>query len=265
MKKFLQVALVCTLVAFAQQALTNDSVVKMVKAGLSEPLIVSMVQNQPGNYSVTADDVVKLKSQGVSDKVLAAMIAKSTGAAAPATAPPSAATSSNSASATSGADLPSDLEIGVYYKKAGKWEEMLPEVVNWKTGGVMKSFASAGIVKGDVNGHIQGNNSRNSVASPLEVVIYTPEGTAITEYQLLHLREHADAREFRTVTGGVMHVSGGATRDVIPFEGKKVANRTYRVVLPNLGAGEYGFLPPGAVGSANSASIGKMYTFRVIE
>jgi hypothetical protein len=79
------------------------------------------------------------------------------------------------------------------------------------------------------------------------------------------LRGHNDSREFRTVTGGVMHVSGGATRDVIPFEGKKIANRMYKVLLPNLGAGEYGFLPPGAVTSSNSASIGKMYTFRLIE
>ena len=62
-----------------------------------------------------------------------------------------------------------------------------------------------------------------------------------------------------------MHVSGGATRDVVPFEGKKAANRMYKVLLPNLGAGEYGFLPPGAVTSSNSASIGKMYTFRLIE
>ena len=153
----------------------------------------------------------------------------------------------------------------MYYKKAGKWEEALPEVVNWKTGGVVKSIASAGIVKGDVNGRIQGPHSRNSVASPLEFLIYTPEGTAITEYQLLHLREEKDAREFRTVTGGVLHVSGGATRDVVPFEGKKIANRTYKVVLPSLGAGEYGFLPPGAVTSASSASLGKVYTFRFLE
>ena len=88
---------------------------------------------------------------------------------------------------------------------------------------------------------------------------------AITEYQLLHLHDERDTREFRTITGGVLHVAGGATRDVIPFEGKKTASRTYKVLLPNLGAGEYGFLPPGAVTSSNSASIGKMYTFRLIE
>lgn len=151
-------------------------------------------------------------------------------------------------------------------KKADQWTEVLPEVVNWKTGGVLKTIATAGIVKGDVNGRILGPNSRNSVKTPLEFLIYAPEGVAITEYQLLRLRAKDDAREFRTVTGGVLHVSGGATRDLVPFEGKKVASRTYLVVLPNLGAGEYGFLPPGMAGQASaSAQLGKMYTFHLLE
>src|SRR5579871_87815 len=205
--------------------------------------------------------MVKLKQQGVSDKIMAAMIAKgSGGSAAPAASAPSAP------AAAADSDLPANMDLGVYFKKSGKWEEMLPEVVNWKTGGVVKSIASAGIVKGDVNGHIQGAHSRNSAASPVEVVIYAPEGAAITEYQLVHLHEQNDSREFRTVTGGVMHVSGGATRDLIPFEGKKVASRTYRVLLPNLGAGDYGFIPPGAFTSVSgAASLGKIYSFRLIE
>jgi hypothetical protein len=256
--KFLRLFVAIASLALAQEVLNNDSVTKMVKAGLGESLIVGMVQSQPGNYSLTADSLVKLKQQGVPDKVLAAMMAKGSSPAATTPATPTTAESSDT-------DLPPNIEIGVYYKKAGKWQEMLPEVVNWKTGGVMKNIASAGIVKGDVNGHIEGPRSRNSVASPVEVLIYAPEGVAITEYQLLRLRENKGAREFRTVTGGVMHVSGGATRDLVPFEGKKVANRTYRITLPNLGAGEYGFLPPGAVTSASSASLGKMYSFRLLE
>jgi hypothetical protein len=250
MMKILRLLIALAFLAAAQDTLSNDSIVKMVKAGLGESLIVSMIQSQPGKYTLTPDDLVNLKQQGVSEKILTAMVGK--GAAA--NAPP-----------TADGDIPPGIDIGVFYKKAGKWEEMLPEVVNWKTGGVMKSIASAGIVKGDINGHIAGDHSRNSAASPLEILIYAPEGVAITEYQLLHLREEKDSREFRTVTGGVLHVSGGATRDVIPFEGKKIANRMYKVLLPSLGAGEYGFLPPGAVTSSNSASIGKMYTFRVIE
>jgi len=160
-------------------------------------------------------------------------------------------------------DLPADADIGVYYRRGTGWEEMLPEVVNWKTGGVLKHMATAGFVKGDINGHLNGVHSRNLLTSPTELVIYAPAGVAVTEYQLLHLHENSDSREFRTITGGVMHVSGGATRDVIPFEGRRLAKGVYQVLMPRLAAGEYGFLAPGAAVSANSASIGKIYTFRV--
>ena len=250
---------ICVALLSAQEVLTNDSIIRMTKAGLSEGIVLSTIQNQAGRYALTPDDLIKLKQQGVSDKVIAAMVGRGL----------SGAVLNNSANVSpalgTDGDLPQNLEIGAYFKKAEKWEEMLPEVVNWKTGGVIKHIASAGVVKGDVNGHIPGVHSRNSFATPAEILIYAPEGVAITEYQLIHLRENQDSREFRTVTGGVMHESGGATRDVIPFEGKKIANRTYKVVLPRLGAGEYGFLPPGAVTSSSSASIGKMYTFRLIE
>jgi len=246
-----------TLAALAQEALTNESVVKMIKAGLGEGVIVEMIQSQPGSYSLTPDDLVKLKDQGVGDKILAAMIAKSTGTPVP---------SGNGGGTAAAADLPKDADIGCYFKRGSEWEEMLPEVVNWKTGGVLKHVATAGVVKGDVNGHLDGAHSHNSLKSPVEVVIYVPEGVAITEYQLLHLHEQPESREFRTVTGGVMHESGGATRDVVPFEGKRVQKGVYKVLLPtSLGAGEYGFLPPGAGASHSSASIGKIYTFRIIE
>ena len=246
-------------VGYSQTALNNDAVIKMATAGLGEDVILSMINTQPGSYSVTPDSLIALKKAGVSDKVIGAMVSKGQPGATNvpnATAPIAIAVSS---------DPTAGLEVGVYTKKKDQWVEVLPEVVNWKTGGVLKNIASGGLVKGDVNGHIEGGHSKNGVLTPLEFLIKAPEGVAITEYQLIRLRDDKDSREFRTVTGGVLHVSGGATRDIIPFEGKKTSNRTYSITLPNLGIGEYGFLPPGAITSSSSASIGKMYTFRVAE
>lgn len=150
--------------------------------------------------------------------------------------------------------------------KDDKWVEILPEVVNWKTGGFLKALATDGIVKGDMNRHLEGKTSRNALNTPLDFLIYSPEGVAITEYQLLHLRESGNSREFRSVTGGVVHSSGGANRDAVEFEGKKIAPRMYEIVLGNsVKTGDYGFLPPGAMSSSNLASAGKMYTFHVVE
>ena len=101
----------------------------------------------------------------------------------------------------------------------------------------------------------------HSFATPVEFLLVAPEGVAITEFQLVRMRVNKDNREFRTVTGGVFHSQSGAVRDLIHFEGTKVAARVFCVTFPSsLGPGEYGFLPPGSAGSS-----GKIYSFHVIE
>ena len=256
-KYILAVALlaICPLL-FAQQALNNDSVIKLVKAGLSEDLIVSTINGSAGTYDTSAEGLIALKQAGVSDKVVTAIVLKGT---APSAAQAAPATASG---------LPAGIdEVGVYYKdKTGAWAPLLPEIVNFKSGGVMKSFMTNGIVKGDLNGHISGVHAKNSGTFPVVFAVYVPEGTAITEYQLLRLRPNSDSREFRSVTGGVMHVSGGATRDSLEFHSDKIAPRLYQITLQaSTGKGEYGLLPPGATGSSNLGSSGKIYSISVTE
>jgi hypothetical protein len=60
----------------AQQALNNDSVIKLVKAGLSDDLIVTIINDVPGTYDISTDGLIALKTAGVSDKVVAAVAAK---------------------------------------------------------------------------------------------------------------------------------------------------------------------------------------------
>jgi len=253
------VAVVLAAIAYAQTALTNDAIIKMVKAGLGEDIVLSTVKAQPGNFATGVDDMIALKSAGISDKIIGAMVEKMAsggGAAAPA---PAAAPAAAAAPALVN-------EVGVYFKKGDAWADLPPEVVNFKTGGVLKTIGTAGIVKGDINGHVNGDHSNTQLKTPVDILVYTQEGVAITEYQLLRLHESKDAREFRTVTGGVMHVSGGATRDLLPFESKKLAPRTYEIVLPNIGGGDYGLLPPASSDATSSSGrIGKIYSFRIIE
>ena len=86
----------------------------------------------------------------------------------------------------------------------------------------------------------------------------------MTEYQLLRLHTKENRREFRAVTGGVIHQSGGAERDSLSFEPRKIADRTWEIRLNQLSDGEYGLLPPG-ISSASISASGKMYTFSVNE
>ncbi len=249
--------LICPLVN-AQQVLNNDAVVKLIKAGLSEDLIVSTINASPGKYDTTADGLIALKGAGASDKVISAIVLKASGAT-PAAAAPATASASG---------LPAGIdEVGVYYKdKSGNWTKLMPEIVNFKTGGVMKSILSQGIVKGDVNGHVEGQHAKVTATFPVSLAVYVPEGTEITEYQLLRLRENGNNREFRSMTGGVFHASGGAKRDTIDIQPQRMTTRLYQITLDSsLGKGEYGLLPPGSYSSSNMASGGKLYTVSIIE
>lgn len=246
----------CTLVA-AQQAMNNDSVIKLVKAGLSDDLIVSTINASPGLYDTSANGLIALKTGGASDKVMGAILAKASGGA-PSPAAPAPAASGRPA----GID-----DVGVYFKdKNGAWASLMPEIVNFKTGGVLKSIATDGLVKGDVNGHIPGKHAKSTLTLPVVLAVYVPEGVDITEYQLLRLRESGNSREFRSMTGGVFHASGGATRDNVEFKSAKIAPRVYTITIDaSLGKGEYGLLPPGSYTSSNMASGGKVYSVSIPE
>jgi hypothetical protein len=88
-RKFILAVILLTIcpLLVAQQALNNDSVIKLVKAGLSDDLIVSTINGSPGAYDTSADGIIALKTAGVSDKVVAAIVAKAF-APAPIAAPP---------------------------------------------------------------------------------------------------------------------------------------------------------------------------------
>src|SRR6266700_385863 len=73
-------ALTVVAVAQEQQTLNNDSILKMVQAGLGEDLIVTAVRTQPGKYSVNPDELIRLKQAGVSERILTAMLSKGSGA-----------------------------------------------------------------------------------------------------------------------------------------------------------------------------------------
>lgn len=240
--------------ASPQKNLTIDDVLKLSKAGIGEDVVISKIRKNGQAFDLSPDQMLQLKTAGVSDKVIQAML------------DPAAAQPAPVAAAAPDNTYPDD--SGVYFKKTSDktWNEVLPEVVNWKTGGVLKGIATSGIVKKDTNGHLQGKTSKTRVATTTEFLIVVPDGVAISEYQLLHLHQNSDNREFRSTTGGVFHSSGGATRDALEFQNKKVAPHRYLITLPQVKAGEFAFLPPGAVSAQNAAgSTGKVYAFTVVE
>ncbi len=252
----------------AQQALDNQSVTKLVKAGLSEDLIVTTINSSPGTYDTSANGLIALKKAGASDKVIAAIVIKASGATAAAPAPASSAgsaTPTTSVVLAQGA-LPDGVDtIGVYYldNTGSHWQEVPAEVVNFKSEGALKHYASAGLLKGEMTGLVGGNRSPLTLKLPSKFVLYVPEGRAPGEYQLIRLHENADSREFRAANGGIVHDSGGALRDVMDYTPKKIAPRVYLIEMSeDYDKGEYGFLPPSDLPLGNSIPTAtKIYSF----
>ncbi|HXS77061.1 MAG TPA: hypothetical protein VN753_12865 [Terracidiphilus sp.] len=265
------VLLLCPLL-FAQQMMTNESVMKLVKAGLSEDLVVTTINSSAGKYDTSANALIALKEAGAGDKVVAAMILKASGAA------PAASTASATAAGT--ADVPAPIalapgalpagvdSIGVYYldKTGSHWQEVPAEVVNFKKEGALKHYASAGVLKGEMTGMVGGNRSPLLLKLPVQFILYVPEGRAPGEYQLVHLHANADSREFRAANGGIIQDAGGALRDVLDYTPKKIAPRVYLIEMSeDFERGEYGFLPPSdAAMGDNIPTATKLYSFSLI-
>lgn len=72
----LLLAWIAAIVVFAQDPMTNESVMKMVKGGVSEHIIVEAIKQNPGNYALSPDALISLKASGVPDAVISAMMAK---------------------------------------------------------------------------------------------------------------------------------------------------------------------------------------------
>ena len=79
--------------AIPQQPLNNESVVKLLKAGMSEDLIVSAIDNSPGGYDTSADGLISLKGAGATDKVIACVLLKNAAKSPSSATPPADASS----------------------------------------------------------------------------------------------------------------------------------------------------------------------------
>ena len=230
--------------------MNNDTVLRMHKAGLTDDLILQTITAQPGRYDTTPDALITLKQAGIGDSVLAAMTNKARRQITNVPVQP--------------VELSPVNEIGLYYKDAtGRWQPMESEPVHSKSSGWLKHTLSDQIIKEDMNGLVNGPQSKLLLPRPIEFLIYTPDGTNAGEYDLIRFRLNGKDRQFRTLTGGVFHSTSGAKNDEVPFTPTRIAPRTWTFTLGRETPGaEYGILPPG---TGNVTNGGKIYTFAISE
>lgn len=235
----------------------NDTILKMSRAGLDDTIIIQTIQTQPGHYDTAPDDLIALKNAGLSQQVIAAMQARSAGLVY------HAKDKIGPAPIAPGID-----EIGVYYqdKKTGEWIPLKTERVEFKTSGWLKNAATDGLVKQDMNGHLEGQQSPLALPTGVNILIYAPAGTQPEEYDFLRFEQHSHSRDFRVKTGGLFHSTTGSDRDEVEFTAHKVAPQMYVFTVPaDIIKGEYGVLPPGSSNVPGISNAGKIFTFSIRE
>lgn len=57
-----------------QGPLTNESVVKLVKAGFKEKTVIAIINNRPSAFKLEPEQLIQLKRQGVSENIILAML-----------------------------------------------------------------------------------------------------------------------------------------------------------------------------------------------
>jgi hypothetical protein len=257
----------------ADAGLTPDDIVRMTTAGLSDDIIVGQIKKNGKPFDLTTDQLVALKTAKVSDRVIQVMLdpTKADGpvAAAPVAVPVAAAVAASATPPAAVAPTAPSAIVptapGMYVKRNDEWVLMQPETFAWKKTGGIKKYASVGIIKRNVDGELVGPNSRNSITKPADFLIVTPQGASAEGYQLLKLRQNEKRRAFRTVTGSAFHAKESAEEDLVQFGASQIGPNQFSITLgSSTDAGEYGFLPPHELDSYESATSGKMYTFRLL-
>jgi hypothetical protein len=86
MRRLLTAAFLCVSIfaigAVGQQAdgpLTNDSIVRLVKAGFKEKTIITIIGNRPGDFKLDTEHLIDLKRNGVKENIILAMLSSQMG------------------------------------------------------------------------------------------------------------------------------------------------------------------------------------------
>jgi len=251
----------------AQEVLTNDSVISMVKGGLGEAVVLARIRSSPANFDTSTNSLLALKKAGVSDKVIEAMVsaprsgaaaavpsaptpaAPSAGASAP---PPSVSASARSSAGGAAANLPRD---SIFHLNGAKYVEMQPQVVEIEISNAVFSSKSDVVLGG------RRAEYRITDRQPQFYSYFAP-----TEALLVKLKpgEKKNDRNLKMGSGGY-HPYGGSSRvgirseDRIAVKSEREANGFYRISPSSpLPSGEYGFI----VLSGATAG-GRMFDFGV--
>jgi hypothetical protein len=235
--------------SLAQEVLTNDSVIQMIKAGLPEAVVIAKIKSTATKFDLKTDSLVSLKKAGVSDKVLEAMVAAGSGSAPTTGAMPAPPAPAVAAGALKNTDV-------IYQLVGGKYVEMFANSANLETN--MAFFQSKSEVV------LEGRKAQYRTSEKQPVFLSTYSSTDAPLVRLKPGDDHND-RNLKIGSGAFMPFGGTQkmgvrNEDKIPVTIERDPRGFYKVTpSAALPPGEYGFILATGFGAGS----GKIYDFGV--
>ena len=273
----------------AQEALSNEAVIRMTKSGLSEDIILSMVRSQPAKYSLGTDQLIALKSAGVTDRIVAAMVERGSGGATVYAGSSGATLATGTVTTGDPNDPMTPHDSGIYlYAKDRNAEYKLTVLEQAayqgsKTGGLLGASLTYGIKKAKMKAVIPGQHAsiRSSDASPVFYFYFEDKAAGLgkggfgagsvsnpNQFALVKLDVTKSSRETTIGEFGAFGSSSGTSeKSMITFKSERLRSGLYKVVVNQaMEGGEYCFLVSqanmGAFG-AGAAGAAQIFDFAV--
>ena len=274
--------------AFAQETLTNDDVLKLHRAGLPESVITAKIASSRGAFDTSVDALVALSEAGLPSGVIAAMTSTSAVAAPVAasagTTPPvqqvihggqivHAERATPVATAPAAFDHPDCPSPGIFLKTDEGLRELDPAAYSGvKTAGALKSAFTYGILSVKSKAMIQGTTSHNRTfdRSPTFTFCFeetesglsyeTSGATTPSQFLLVALDVNPKQNARLLVTGKRNRFTGGYAgpppKYRAEFTYQKLARGVYEVRVNGLGPGEYCFFYTGSASATGATTYG---------
>lgn len=246
--------------------LTLAEVMKLVRAGVTEEVVIAKIKRYNKPFDLNTDEILELKKAGVSDIVVRYLLDPSP----PYTPPPppvvaSAEPRPQSAPLKDPLILKLPSEPGMYWLASAEAGKEVFELIELKPVVALKAgkrtLMSGGLKKGHTNGFLVGPEARLRVAVGANVFYGRLGAKTLVEDLVLLEMEKGEGR--RLIDFGPKPDKPVFQPDAIrPFESKQLAEGVYRLDVKPLSPGNYVFLILGS-GDEKKGILGKGFDFDV--
>jgi len=247
----------------SEETLTNETIITLTKAGLSQSIIVSKIRSSKTRFDVSTTELLRLKRENVADAVIDAMIQAAQAG------PSNATPSGDNVLKADPHDPLSPHEAGIYLLTGETVRRHMVQLdpsvyTQSKSGGMFKSAMTYGIAKVQSKAVLAGERAKLRIEDSQPVFYFYFEvknaglsnagnawfssATSPNEFVLLKLETKKNSREVVVGQFNAFGAQGGALdKYVQPFDYEKLAPGVFKVTpRGNLADGEYCFFYGGA-------------------